>query len=104
MKQVTIGFPIESEWHQEYSSRTYEVMTLESSGEKFAFSLSTEDYFNDELLMKLANSACTIDAAQVKLSYATDDVYVQFKRLFSLSHVFHSELGYTAFVFEYIKN
>lgn len=104
MKNVIISFPIESDWYEKYGSRTYEVTTLESSGEKFAFSLSTEDYFNDKLLMKLANSAGTVDAAQVKLSYTTDDVYVQFKRLFSLNHVFHSELGYTAFVFEYIKN
>ena len=104
MKNVIISFPIESEWYEKYHSRVYEVTTLESGSEKFAFSLPTEDYLNDELLLKLANSACTIDAAQVKLSYTTDDVYVQFKRLFNLSHVFHSELGYTAFVFEYIKN
>lgn len=108
MKDVYISFPIESEWYEKYRSRGYTVPILSNLTNCFTFSLPTSEYIEDELLVNLANSIGTVDCPIVKLSYATDEVYVQFKKLFKPTLINHDSYGkkeITTFVFvEYIKN
>lgn len=107
MKKVIISFPIESEWYKKYGSRTYAVPILSNLTNCFTFSLLTSEYIDDELLINLANSIDTVDCPLVKLSYTTDDVYVQFKRLFKpalINHDSYGEKEITTFVFKHTKN
>ena len=107
MKNVIISFPIESEWCKKYGSRTYTAYALSNFTNCFTFSLTTSEYINDELLINLANSMGTVDCPLVNLSYTTDEVYVQFKRLFKpilINHDSYGENEITTFVFEYTKD
>ena len=107
MKNVIISFPIESEWYKKYSSRTYTVPILSHLTERFTFSIPTEEYIDDEMLINLANSIGTIDCPLVKLSYTTDEMYVELKRYFKPTLIAHDTYGdkeITTFLFEYTKN
>lgn len=107
MESVIISFPIESEWYKKYGSKTYTVLILSQLTNSFTFSLPTNEYKDDELLNNLANSIGTVDCPLVKLSYATDEVYVQFKRPFKPSFIANGNYGkkeITTFVFNYTKN
>lgn len=104
LKNVTITFLTASDWYKKYQKRTYTVLLLSRFVERFAFSMYTDDYIDDEMLINLANSIGTVDAPLVKISYDTDEDYVQIKRWFVPSIISHNEDGVTTFVFEYTKN